>query len=138
MTLEEFYRICDNIKPDEYGCLHYPGAARGFYFRVSIKGEGGRRVHRLALERKLGRRIRPGYQALHTCDYPSCVQFSHLYEGTHAETMRDRALRNPDFHAWAKAGGEAVRKKYREDPEYRAKMQQNLSKGSEAARKKRD
>jgi hypothetical protein len=160
MTLENFYRICDNIEPDEYGCLPYPGATRGFHFRVIIEGQV-RRVNRLVLERKLSRPIRPGFHALHTCDYPSCVNEDHLYEGTDKDNARDRMLRNPDsvehMKRMSKTGREAIKGRYREDPEFRAKtqisrgnalrkqhqdpvfrakVQANLAKGREAARKK--
>lgn len=164
MKLEEFYRICDAIEPDEYGCHPYPKATPGFYFIVNIDGQK-KRVHRLALERKLGRPIRSGYQALHTCDYQSCINPDHLYEGTPADNARDTIERNPDVKKAAgktlskkwkdpeyrarvlpivlkinKIGVEASKKKYRDDPEYRAKILANLAKGPRAsaeARKKR-
>jgi hypothetical protein len=50
---------------------------------------GERRAHRAALVRKLGRPIRRGYMALHTCDNPPCVEPDHLYEGTRADNDRD-------------------------------------------------
>jgi hypothetical protein len=133
MTREQFRKIRNAIVPDQYGCRHYPGATRGFHFNVWIKGEGRRKVHQLALEEKLGRPLRPGFYALHHCDYPSCVELSHLYEGTHADNMRDRQLRNPDSY---KVAGEAIKKKHREDPVFRAKQLANLAKGTEAFSKK--
>jgi hypothetical protein len=50
-------------------------------------------VHREALERKLGRSIRPKMQALHHCDNPSCMEPEHLYEGTRSDNMRDMHAR---------------------------------------------
>lgn len=48
-----------------------------------------RRVHRLVLAEKLGRPIREGMYALHTCGRRWCVEASHLYEGTHQDNMDD-------------------------------------------------
>lgn len=47
------------------------------------------RLHRAALEQKLGRRIRPGLYALHTCGNRWCIEPDHLYEGTHQQNMED-------------------------------------------------
>jgi hypothetical protein len=46
-------------------------------------------LHRLALEKKLGRPIRKGMLALHTCHNRWCISEDHLYEGTHAQNMED-------------------------------------------------
>jgi hypothetical protein len=113
MTLEEFYKICDSIQEDEYGCKLYPGATLGFHFRIYPKGLKGKavRVHRLILERKLGRPIYPGYWAIHSCDEPSCVNPDHLREGTHSDNARDSFLRNPNTRAnLMQANAERARK----------------------------
>ena len=99
-----------------------------------------KRVNRVVLEQKLGRPMRPGYYALHTCDYKSCVNPDHLYEGTPADNMQDLVLRNPDsvehLKRIGKTGRAIIKKKYQEDPEFRAKMQANLVKGTEDHRTK--
>src|SRR2546426_6725213 len=92
-TLDEFYRICDSIIPDEYGCLLWKGRSgtltiRGWH---QIKINSVRyKVHRLALERKLGRPIRLHHLACHHCDTPSCVNPEHLYEGSELDNHADR------------------------------------------------
>ena len=61
----------------------------------------GRHVgaHRAAFTLSSGDDIPDGKFVLHHCDNPSCVRPSHLYVGTNADNMRDRASRSrgPDF-----------------------------------------
>jgi hypothetical protein len=110
-TLEDVYKIFDSIVPDEYGCHNYPrgNGLVGHYVWVTVKGIGRIKVHRLALERKLGRQIQPGMLALHTCDWKSCVNEDHLYEGTNRDNQLDR-LRNPDDWNNSTEGREHLRK----------------------------
>jgi hypothetical protein len=58
-------------------------------FRV---GERVERAHRVAFLLS-GQSIPDGGQVLHHCDNPSCVNPAHLYLGTHADNMRDKADR---------------------------------------------
>lgn len=48
---------------------------------------------RLVLEHGLERPLHLGMHALHHCDRPICIRFSHLYEGTQLENVRDRDQR---------------------------------------------
>lgn len=71
------------------GCLLWTqGTAPGGYGVFSVRHKTVR-ANRWALERKLGRPLRPGMKALHTCDTPACCEPDHLYEGTHARNMQD-------------------------------------------------
>jgi hypothetical protein len=90
MTLEQFYQICDALKPDECGCHNLPGRIPGRYHHIEINRKP-LRATRLVLERKLGRPIKPGYAALHTCGWLSCINPEHLYEGIQ---KRDALIRN--------------------------------------------
>ncbi len=56
------------------------------------------RAHRVALERRLGRPIRPGYCSLHRCDNPLCCNPAHLFEGTVADNNRDAAKKGRAAH----------------------------------------
>lgn len=46
-------------------------------------------VTRAALSAALGRPLKPGMCACHTCDHPGCVEPSHLWEGTRRENAQD-------------------------------------------------
>lgn len=48
---------------------------------------------RFALELHLGRELRPGRHALHTCDNPPCTNPAHLYEGTLSDNTQDSLRR---------------------------------------------
>jgi hypothetical protein len=92
MTREQFYQICDSLVPDEYGCKHWPGVKGrnviGYNYSITVDGESDK-VSRFALERKLGRRIRPRQQCRHTCGCGSCVNLDHLKEGAVTLTLAD-------------------------------------------------
>jgi hypothetical protein len=117
MKLDKVYNILDSIKPDQYDCHPSPWMSR----QITLNGK---KIYlcRLVLERKLGRSIKPGFFALHHCDYPKCVNPDHLYEGTGTENQADRKLRNPK--SW-----ECIRENYHGNLRIRTKMLENLKKG---------
>ena len=51
-------------------------------------------AHRKILEIKLGRKIKPGFQALHHCDNRPCCNPWHIYEGTQQDNINDMKDRN--------------------------------------------
>jgi hypothetical protein len=95
-TKESIHHIFDSIAPDEYGCHPYPVGFPGYYCNVKIDMVPYK-VHRLSLERNLGRQIRPGYHALHTCNFKSCVNPEHLYEGTSKDNIQDSIANGTHF-----------------------------------------
>jgi hypothetical protein len=125
MTLDEFYKKCDAIEPDEYGCKNWPSATPVGYYRQAeitdpkVKMRRIRcKVHRLGLERKLGRNIRLGYFALHECDSKSCVAMEHLYEGTELDNQCGRWEGDPEFRAHNKSPENLARlREYSRRPE---------------------
>lgn len=46
-------------------------------------------VHRISLEKKLGRPLLPDMMALHTCDNRRCFLKEHLFEGTAQQNVDD-------------------------------------------------
>lgn len=71
-------------------CLIWPGAKdKDGYGFVKIKGVQ-KRAHRVALEKKLGRPIINGMQALHLCHTTSCVNPDHLEEGSNKTNQHQR------------------------------------------------
>lgn len=51
------------------------------------------RVSRWMLERRLGRQLADGEQALHRCDNPACCNPAHLFVGTAADNMMDKMIK---------------------------------------------
>ena len=68
---------------DENGCWIWTGSkdVHG-YARL-----GGKLVHRIVW--KFFKGELPEHEVCHSCDVPSCVNPSHLFEGTHLENMLD-------------------------------------------------
>jgi hypothetical protein len=115
-TKEDIYKVLDSIEPDENGCHHYPSRnTTGYYRHITVDGIYIL-VHRFALERKLGRPIKPELQALHTCDHKSCVNPEHLYEGTYTDNIHDILTRNPE--AWKRGRDKSALLRW-QDPTYR-------------------
>jgi hypothetical protein len=93
-----FWNQVDVRGPDE--CWPWTGHINDkgqSYFRKDPKPAPTVRTSRLALEIKLGRPLKKGMKALHTCDNPPCNNGAHLYEGTHQDNMDDRMRRGRTF-----------------------------------------
>ena len=81
---------------DGTNCIEWKGA-RSLGYGVVRRHGTNLRVHRLTLERTLGRPLREGMCALHSCNNPPCCNPDHLREGTNQENVDDklRADRQP-------------------------------------------
>jgi hypothetical protein len=87
-------RLERNSMPEpNSGCLLWLGAIDGEGYGHT-KVEGRRRgVHRIALERKLGRPLRPGELSCHKCDVRICINEDHLFPGSNDDNMADMAAK---------------------------------------------
>ena len=83
---EEVERFIENLSYDLQGCKNWPHPHQRKIITVAGKGI---RVSRLVLEAKLGRDIKQGYGALHSCGNGRCVNSEHIYEGTPKDNARD-------------------------------------------------
>ena len=82
------------IKGEE--CWYWFGVTTQGYGEIKIDGTK-QLVHRLSLERKLGREIASDLMALHSCyQTRNCVNPDHLREGTSKENAADRAKDGTD------------------------------------------
>ena len=71
-------------------CLRYSNQAT--YPHISNGQRGGTTGHRVVWEHHNGP-IPDGLFVCHTCDNRWCVEIAHLWLGTHADNMRDMALK---------------------------------------------
>lgn len=91
-TLEERFNRCfTKGSPDE--CWEWAGCLDNKGYGVIKGGSRMVKAHRLSLEMYLGRPLSEGMYVLHSCDNPSCVNPSHLREGTPQDNMDDKMSR---------------------------------------------
>lgn len=92
-VLDRFWAKVDVRGPNE--CWPWTAAKQSWGYGVFHPKHGETvRSHRFSLELKLGRPIKPGMFACHTCDYPECVNPRHLYEGSHQDNVDDAVQRD--------------------------------------------
>jgi len=93
MSESEFWEWFDakyeQLPKTETGCIEWEGAKSLGYGIVRRHGTN-LRVHRLTLERALGRPLKDGMHALHSCNNPPCCNPEHLREGTNQENVDDK------------------------------------------------
>lgn len=78
------------------GCWEWQGATNDSGYGLINTGQGHLEyVHRLTLEKYLGRKLLRGMCSLHGCDNPPCVRPGgrHLFEGTKADNNRDMSAK---------------------------------------------
>lgn len=85
---------------DKTKCIEWP-------YRRNKKGYGQvrsdgkmRLAHRVALEKRLGRKLLRDELVLHSCHNPPCINPAHLRIGTVAENNRDAVARKKTALRW--------------------------------------
>lgn len=93
------------------GCWVWSGTRNhkgyGRYNFTTDKGVRTGSAHRLALELRLGRPIRPGLHTLHECDNPPCCNGEHLREGTVSDNQQDAYAKGRHVPARGELNGHA-------------------------------
>lgn len=87
------------------GCRDRKGYGR---FQLG-RADGVVSANRWSLGQALGRAIAPGLFALHHCDNSSCVNPTHIYEGSPLDNVRDMISRGRRVKSRAKLTEDAVR-----------------------------
>lgn len=88
---ERFWAKVDRGAPEQCWTWQAGIGACGYgLFNANGKPD---RAHRFSLSLRLGRPLRPGSVACHTCDNRVCVNPDHLYEGTHQTNVDDAVSR---------------------------------------------
>ena len=89
-SLEERLQSGTGPEDPETGCMEWTRGRTGEgYGHLCFEGKMIY-AHRVALELKLGRKLKQDELTRHKCDNPPCVNPAHLEIGSHADNARDR------------------------------------------------
>ena len=101
--ITRFWKYVKKGSPNE--CWEWIGsrATHGGYGQINEKGSLIK-AHRLSLEIKLGRKIKAGMLACHSCGNAPCCNPSHIYEGTHKQNHDDCVRHGRSFILHTKCG----------------------------------
>jgi len=92
MTKHKIIRWIVDASTGCHICIsHKPPSVNGCMMGYPQYGDGGknRSLHRVILERKIGRSLESGEVAMHTCDVKMCINPDHLVVGTQKDNMED-------------------------------------------------
>lgn len=94
-------RLMFYSRPHKSGCRIWIGARRGGYGRITVNGKTVP-THRVAWEVENGP-IPAGKDVLHSCDWPSCIEPSHLFLGNNTINNIDKVQKRR--HAFGERHG---------------------------------
>lgn len=95
MTDDEFWEWFQaNLTTTSTGCKEWSMCRFAQGYGVVRMGGKNLKAHRLSLEHALGRPLREGMCALHSCNNPPCCNPDHLREGTLQDNMDDKVRAN--------------------------------------------
>ena len=108
--IETNARLCDELQyvvpsGDCLITLHRVGA--NGYRRIKHRGRS-LDVHRLLLERKLGRHMEPWEHTRHICHRRNCINPDHLIPGSAKDNSRDRDRAGRQRNRWSKGKPVAI------------------------------
>lgn len=78
----------ENFSTTNAGCVEWKWCKTKGYGIVRVGGKT-KQVHRMVLEKKIGRVLKPVECACHTCDNPACCNPEHLWIGSKGDNIRD-------------------------------------------------
>jgi len=81
------------IEEPNTGCWLWTASRRGAGYGGFRDNGRIRRAHRVSYEIYNNVSVSSGIQVLHKCDTPLCVNPGHLFLGSHADNMKDMALK---------------------------------------------
>lgn len=92
---------------DKSDCIEWQGAVSSTgYGHRNVKGKT-KKIHRLAMEKHLGRELHPTELVCHRCDNPLCYNINHLFLGTDRTNMEDKVKKGRQHRPCGELNGAA-------------------------------
>lgn len=94
-TFDKIIQQCNHL---ENGCVIFTGCKdNDGYGKIGTGSKHHRKnylVHRWMYEYLHGIKLKKEICICHTCDTPNCINYSHLFCGTHLDNMQDKVNKN--------------------------------------------